>query len=99
MSTFNSADIAAFNGGVWVFCEQRQGTMMPTSFELISEGRKLADERGTKLYGLLLGDGIEGIAKELGGYGADGVYVCDHPLLKEYTTDGYTKVICDTVME
>ena len=97
MSTFNSADIAAFNGGVWVFCEQRQGTMMPTSFELISEGRKLADERGTKLYGLLLGDGIEGIAKELGGYGADGVYVCDHPLLKEYTTDAYTKVICDLV--
>ena len=77
MSTFNSADIAAFNGGVWVFCEQRQGTMMPTSFELISEGRKLADELGTKLYGILLGHNIEGIAKELGGYGADGVYVCD----------------------
>ena len=75
MSTFNSADIAAFTGGVWVFCEQRQGKMMSTSYELISEGRKLADERGTKLYGLLLGDGIEGIAKELGGYGADGVYV------------------------
>ena len=54
MSTFNSADIAAFNGGVWVFCEQRQGSMMPTSFELISEGRKLADELGTKLYGILL---------------------------------------------
>ena len=72
MSTYNSADIAAFNGGVWVFCEQRQGTMMPTSFELISEGRKLADELGTKLYGILLGHNIEGIAKELGGYGADG---------------------------
>ena len=99
MSTFNSADIAAFNGGVWVFCEQRQGTMMPTSFELISEGRKLADELGTKLYGILLGHNIEGIAKELGGYGADGVYVCDHPLLENYTTDGYTKVICDVVAE
>ena len=99
MSTFNSADIAAFTGGVWVFCEQRQGKMMSTSYELISEGRKLADERGTKLYGLLLGDGIEGIAQELGGYGADGVYVCDHPLLKEYTTDAYTKVICDVVEE
>ena len=99
MSTFNSADIAAFNGGVWVFCEQRQGTMMPTSFELISEGRKLADELGTKLYGILLGHNIEGIAKELGGYGADGVYVCDHPLLKNYTTDGYTKVICDVIEE
>ena len=99
MSTFNSSDVAAFKGGVWVFCEQRQGTMMPTSFELISEGRKLADELGTKLYGILLGEGIEGIAKELGGYGADGVYVCDHPLLKNYTTDGYTKVICDVIEE
>ena len=99
MSTFNSSDVAAFKGGVWVFCEQRQGSMMPTSYELISEGRKLADELDTKLYGILLGDGIEGIAKDLGGYGADGVYVCDHPMLKDYTTDGYTKVICDVIEE
>ena len=99
MSTFNSAAIEEFNGGVWVFCEQRQGQMMPTSFELISEGRKLADELGTKLYGILLGYNVEGIAKELGGYGADGVYVCDNPLLENYTTDGYTKVICDVIEE
>ena len=99
MSNFDSSAIQEFKGGVWVFCEQRQGSMMPTSYELISEGRKLADELGTKLYGILLGDGIEGIAKELGGYGADGVYVCDHPMLKDYTTDGYTKVICDVIEE
>ena len=99
MSTFNSAAIEEFNGGVWVFCEQRQGTMMPTSFELISEGRKLANELGTKLYGILLGDNVAGIAKELGGYGADGVYLCQSPLLKDYTTDGYTKVICNLVEE
>ena len=97
MSTFNSADIAAFNGGVWVFCEQRQGKMMPTSFELISEGRKLADELGTKLYGILLGHNIEGIAKELGGYGADKVLVCESPLLAVYNTDAYAKVICDVI--
>ena len=35
---FNSADTAAFKN-VWVFCEQRQGVMMPTTFELISEGQ------------------------------------------------------------
>ena len=23
--------------GVWVFCEQRQGALMPTDFELVSE--------------------------------------------------------------
>ena len=93
---FNSADTAAFKN-VWVFCEQRQGVMMPTTFELISEGRKLANELGTKLYGILLGDQVEGLAKELGGYGADGVYVCENELLKFYTTDAYTKVICDVV--
>ena len=82
MSTFNSAAISEFNGGVWVFCEQRQGTMMTTSFELISEGRKLADELGVDLCGLLLGgEGISECAKELGGYGADKVIVCEHPLL------------------
>ena len=46
---FNSADTAAFKN-VWVFCEQRQGKMMPTTFELISEGRKLADELGVRYW-------------------------------------------------
>ena len=95
---FNSADTAAFKN-VWVFCEQRQGKMMPTTFELISEGRKLADELGVELFGILLGDNVDGIAKELGGYGADKVYVYNSPLLKDYTTDAYTKVITDAVEE
>ena len=96
MSNFNSADIAAFKD-VWVFCEQREGKLMPTDLELISEGRKLANELGVDLCGLLLGDNVEGLAKELGGYGADKVYVCESPLLKVYTTDGYAKVICDVI--
>ena len=85
--------------GVWVFCEQRQGALMPTDFELVSEARKLADELGCEVTGLLLGDNVEGIAKELGGYGADKVMVCDSPLLKDYTTDAYAKVVCDMVNE
>ena len=95
---FDSKDTGAFKG-VWVFCEQREGKLMNTDFELISEGRKLADDLGVELCGVLLGHGVEGLAKELGGYGADRVYVCDHPLLKDYTTDAYTKVICDLVEE
>ena len=43
MSNFNSSDIAAFKD-VWVFCEQREGKLMPTDFELISKGRDLADD-------------------------------------------------------
>ena len=98
MSTFNNTDLAAFKD-VWVFCEQRQGALMPTDFELISEGRRLANELGVNHCGLLQGDNDEGLAKELGGYGADKVIVCDHPVLKDYTTDAYTKVICDVIEE
>ena len=98
MSTFTNTDITAFKG-VWVFCEQRQGELMPTDFELISEGRKLADDLGVELCGVLLGENIENATKELGGYGADRVIVCDSPLLKDYTTDAYTNVICQLVEE
>ena len=98
MSDFINTDLSAFHG-VWVICEQNDGTVNPTSFELLSEGRKLADDLGVELCGVLLGNQVADLAKQLGGYGADKVYLCESPLLKDYTTDAYTKVICDLVME
>ena len=68
--SFNSADIQSFKN-VWVFCEQRQGVMMPTTFELISEGRKLANELGVELCGILLGDNVKGIAAAIDTYGIE----------------------------
>ena len=40
----------------------------------------------------------EDYVKALGGYGADRVYNIDSPLLKDYTTDGYAKALCDLIM-
>lgn len=85
--------------GIWVFCEQRNGELMSTDFELVSEAARLAKEIGCKVTGVVLGNGMEDAAKELGGYGADEVLVCDDPLLAVYTTDAYTKVLCDLVNE
>lgn len=98
MADFNNTNLGDFKD-VWVFCEQRQGELQPTVLELISEGRKLADDMGVQLCGLLLGKNVEGMAKELGAYGADKVYVCDNETLETYTTDAYAKVICDAVMD
>lgn len=96
---YNSSAIEEFKD-IWVFCEQREGKLMNTDFELVSEARKLADERGAQVVGLLLGGpDIEGVARELGGYGADRILVLSDPRLAVYTTDAYAKVICDTVME
>ena len=98
MSDFINTDLSAFRG-VWVICEQNDGKVNPTSFELLSEGRKLADDLGVELCGVLLGGDVAALAPQLGGYGADKVYLCEHPLLQNYTTDAYTKVLCDLVME
>ncbi len=98
MTGFNNTNPADFHG-VWVICEQRGGEINATCFELLSEGRKLADDLGVELCGLLLGHNVVGLAKELGGYGADRVYVCQDEALEHYTTDAYAKVVCDMIME
>jgi electron transfer flavoprotein alpha subunit len=85
--------------GVWVFAEQREGQLQKVSLELLGEGRKIADKLGVKLTALLLGHNIKELAAELVAFGADEVLVADNELLKNYTTDGYTKVICDLANE
>ena len=99
MAEFNAMDTAAFKG-VWVFCEQREGKIQAISYQLLSEGRKLANDLGVELSGVVMGSGLaEADLKTLGGYGADRVYNIDSPLLKDYTTDGYAKALCDLIMD
>ena len=99
MAEFNAMDTAAFKG-VWVFCEQREGQIQTISYQLLSEGRKLANDLGVELCGVVMGSELnEDYFKALGGYGADRVYNIDSPLLKDYTTDGYAKALCDLIMD
>lgn len=75
--------------GVWVFAEQRQGKIMNIAFELLGEGRKLADQLGVELGAVLIGNEIEAKAAELVNYGADLVYVIEDPQLRDYRTEAY----------
>lgn len=91
-------NLADFSG-VWVFAEQREGVLQKVSLEILGEGRKIADKLGVKLTALLLGHDVKNLANDLGKHGADEVLVIDNPLLKNYTTDGYTKAICEVATE
>lgn len=75
---------------VWVFIEHKRGRVANVSFELLGEGRKLADALGVNLCGMLLGEGVEECAREAIKYGADKVYLIESPILKDYRTDAYT---------
>jgi electron transfer flavoprotein alpha subunit len=77
--------------------EQRDGEIRKISYEIVSEGRRLADALGQNVTTLLLGSNIKDKAATLGHYGADKVLVADDPRLETYTTDAYTAVIADLV--
>ncbi|MCK5566236.1 MAG: electron transfer flavoprotein subunit alpha/FixB family protein [Planctomycetes bacterium] len=84
-------------GEVWIFAEQHNGKLADTPLELLSKGRELADKLGVKLAAILIGDKVEAISDRLAKYGADKVYLCEHPLLEHYQTTSYTKVICELI--
>ncbi len=99
--TKESASVAEINiddyKGVWVFAEQREGSLMPVVIELMGEGKRIADLIGTELCAVLCGNDVASLADELIGYGADKVYIADNELLYTYRTDAYTKVITDAI--
>ena len=79
--------------GVMIISEQRDGEVRKISYELVSEGRRLADSLGQNLTAVLLGSGIKEKASTLGNYGADRILVAEDPGLEAYTTDAYVSVI------
>ncbi|MCD6561946.1 MAG: electron transfer flavoprotein subunit alpha/FixB family protein [Deltaproteobacteria bacterium] len=81
--------------GVWTIAEQRNGEFRKITYEMISEGKRLADALGQELTVLLLGSNIKDKAADLGQYGADKVLVADDARLEPYTTDAYVSVIAE----
>ena len=89
-------DIASYKG-VWVFGEQKNGVPAGVSLELLGEGRKLADKLETTLSAVLLGDNVGQAAQDLISYGADKVYVVDHPTLKDFNDESYSDLFVQII--
>ncbi|NIM98756.1 MAG: electron transfer flavoprotein subunit alpha/FixB family protein [candidate division Zixibacteria bacterium] len=85
------------SNAVWIIAEQKEGKLKKVSFELLGVGKKLAQKTGGSLSAVLLGHGVEALAKELDGFGASKIFVCDSEALKDYSNEGYTKAIVDLV--
>lgn len=94
-----AADLSGYKG-VWVFIETshvhgRKGAkkVREVAHELLSAGRRLADELKEDLCAVLLGDSVSGLCDELASYGADKVYLAESPELADYNTDVFSTVI------
>ena len=86
---------------IWVFAEQRQGKIQNVALELIGEGERLAKDisEDTQICAVLMGNNIDHLAQECFEYGAEKVYMVQDPLLENFTTDGYTKVMKQLIDE
>ena len=86
--------------GVWVFIEHDRGVVHPVSWELLGEGRKLADTLGVSLAGVVMGgadEALDAIAKEAYTFGAESCYIVRDPVLKGYRNEPFTKGMTDLV--
>ena len=86
--------------GVAVFAEQRDNSIQQVTYELLGEGRKLADELKEPLIAYLLGSSaIESQAADLIAHGADKVYLAIHPELENYRTAPYARVMTQIITD
>lgn len=83
------------HSGVWVFIEEKEGTIANVSLELLGAARDLADKRGVQVGGVLIGDNVKPLARQVFAYGADIVYLYDDPIFKLYRTESYMKALLD----
>lgn len=96
--------MAKFEGykDIYVFVEQKNGTVAEVGYELISEARKLVasiPEMGYQVVGVLLGSNITDKAQDVIAHGADKVIVVDDELLKDYSTQFYTDALTQIIKE
>ena len=83
-----------------IYVEQERGDIHPVAYELIGEARKMAAKVGYKVNCVIVGStGTRENAKKLLAYGADKVYVYEHPGFEGFKADCYTDAVADCISE
>lgn len=78
---------------VFVYCEIEEGVVAEVSQELLTKGRKLADELKCKLEAVVVGHNLKGVEEQIIPYGVDLLHMADDPRLEPYTTLPHTSIV------
>lgn len=78
---------------VFVYCETDEGVVAEVSLELLTKGRKLADELRCGLEAVVIGKNLENAGEQLFPFGVDVLYVADDPRLDPYTTLPHSAIV------
>ncbi len=83
--------------GILAVAEYAGNGFRKSTYEIVSEGRRLADQLDVPLSAVVMGSGLLAAAAELKHYGADRVLVCDAPEFAEFDPDRFAPVLFDIV--
>lgn len=79
---------------VFVYCEIEKTTIEEVSIELLTKGRKLADQLGVELEAICAGTGIKGkVECQVLPYGVDKLHIFDAEGLFPYTSKPHTSIL------
>ena len=85
---------------VFVYCEIEETTVQEVSQELLTKGRKLANELGVELHAIAAGSGIKGkVEDQILPYGVDKLFVFDGEGLFPYTSAPHTDILVNLFTE
>ncbi|MCR4774719.1 MAG: electron transfer flavoprotein subunit alpha/FixB family protein [Prevotella sp.] len=85
---------------VFVYCEIEETTVAEVSQELLTKGRKLANQLGVDLNAIVIGTGIKGkVEDQILPYGVDKLFVFDAEGLFPYTSAPHTDIIINLFKE
>jgi len=84
---------------LFVYCEIEDGAVADVSLELLSKGRKLADQLKCKLEAIAIGHNLSTIGKELFPYGVDVIHVADDKRLSPYRNLPHAAITIKLVQE
>ena len=83
--------------GILIYAEVESGRIHPVAFELLGKAREIGERIGGQVWSIILGHEIKDLASELIRYGADKVFVYDHPTLREFDVIRYKEILVDFV--
>ena len=85
---------------VFVYCEIEGTTVQEVSQELLTKGRKLANQLGVELHAIAAGSGIKGhVEEQILPYGVDKLFVFDGAGLFPYTSAPHTDILAHLFKE
>ena len=84
---------------IMVFIEQHDGQIADVSYELLSEGKKLADKLQTELSGILIGYNLKNTIGEFFDYGMNKLYLIDSQTFENNLDDIYSKALVQVIQK